>query len=74
MLFFLEIFKDREGCLSSKRIALLILVLIIPPILYWVIDYLMTIGKAESITEIVQSLLWATISLGGAVASERFRK
>mgnify|MGYP003656910590 CR=1 len=71
---YLALLKDKDGCLSSKRISLLILVVTIPPILYWVISYLMGLGKADNITDIVKTLLWSTISLGGAVASERFRK
>lgn len=70
----LQIFRDKEDCLSSKRIALLVFVVFLVPILFWVIDFLMSFNQYELITKIVSALIWATAAMAGAVASERFRR
>lgn len=68
-----QIFRDKDNCLSSKRIALLVFVVSIVPILFWVIDFFMVSNQHQFIANIVEALVWATAAMAGAVASERFR-
>lgn len=74
MFSYLSVLKDKDGCLSSKRVGFLVLLFLTIYVVDKSLTYLILAEKADNITDIVKTLLWVLASIGGAVATERFRK
>jgi len=72
--FFLEILRGKDGLLSSRRLIAIYLFGLFPPLVVWVLYWLMLLGHYKQVTAIVLAIITLLGGSGYFIAKERFKK